>query len=222
MQETTNSIPETKVKICGLRRMDDIGYANILLPDYVGFILADGFTRHITAKQAEEFAEKLDSRIKRVGVFVNQPEETVAWYLNSGIIHYAQLHGDEDNGYIEKLRLLIGKKTESSYGIIKAVRVKSAADIGQAAHYNCDYLLLDAYSPKSAGGNGRTFDWTLVKNITKPFFLAGGLSYLNVSDAIESVHPYAVDASSSMETDGYKDFNKMKAFMDAVRGGKYE
>lgn len=206
-------MPDTKIKICGLRRIEDIGYVNILLPDYVGFILADGFTRQIKRRQAEEFAKKLDNRIKRVGVFVNQPASVVAEYINSGIIQYVQLHGDEDNVYINKLMECI--KTEC--GIIKAVRVREAADIKRAAEYNCSYLLLDAYSGRQAGGTGITFDWTLVKNIKKPFFLAGGISAGNVEEAVKTASPYAVDASSSMETEGYKDFNKMKEFTEAAR-----
>ena len=206
-------MPDTKIKICGLRRTEDIEYANILLPDYVGFILADGFVRQIKREQAEEFAESLDNRIKRVGVFVNQPASVVAEYINSGIIQYAQLHGEEDNLYINKLMECIKTKC----GVIKAVRVREAADIKRAEGYNCSYLLLDTYSGSQAGGTGITFDWTMVKNIKKPFFLAGGLSAGNVEEAIKTAAPYAVDASSSMETEGYKDFNKMKEFVDAVR-----
>lgn len=206
-------MPGTKIKICGLRRTEDIGYVNVLLPDYVGFILAGGFTRSIERKQAEEFAENIDSRIKRVGVFVNQPASVVAEYINSGIIQYAQLHGDEDNLYIDKLMEYI----KTGYGIIKAVRVRNANDVKMASGYNCNYLLLDAYSGTQAGGTGITFDWNLVKNIKKPFFLAGGISAGNVEAAIKTAAPYAVDASSSMEKSGYKDFDKMKEFVDAVR-----
>lgn len=203
----------TKIKICGLRRIQDVEYVNKLLPEYTGFILADGFTRRIAKEQAKDFSNMLDERVKRVGVFVNQPVETVAEYLNEKIIHFAQLHGDEDNSYIEKIRAM----TDGNCGIIKAVRVKSADDIEKASEFDCDYLLLDAYSPKAAGGNGITFDWTLIKNISKPFFLAGGISHDNVTDAVRSVKPYAVDVSSSIETDGYKDFNKMKTFVETVR-----
>jgi len=203
----------TKIKICGLRRSQDIEYANMLMPDYIGFILAEGFMRSITAEDAEEFAGKLDSRIKRVGVFAGQPEETVAEYVNSGIIQYVQLHGGEDNAYICRLRQL----TRKGCNIIKAIRVKDAEDIEEALVYKSDYLLLDAYSGVQAGGNGITFDWTLVKNIDKPFFLAGGISAGNARKAVEIAKPYAVDASSSMETDGFKDFNKLKQFVDAVR-----
>ena len=206
-------MPDIKIKICGLRRTEDIGYVNVLLPDYAGFILAGGFTRSIERKQAEEFAEKIDSRIKRVGVFVNQPASAVAEYINSGIIQYAQLHGDEDNLYIDKLMEYI----KTGCGIIKAVRVRNENDVKMASGYNCNYLLLDAYSGTQAGGTGITFDWTMVKNIKKPFFLAGGISAGNVEDAIKTASPYAVDASSSMETSGYKDFDKMKEFVDIVR-----
>lgn len=206
-------MPGTKIKICGLRRIEDIEYANILMPDYIGFILAEGFMRSITRKQAESFAARLDGGIKRVGVFVNQPEDMVADYVNSGIIQYVQLHGDEDNNYIDKLCRYIHRE----YKIIKAVKVKCADDTRRAAGYKYDYLLLDAYSPQQAGGNGAVFDWALVKNINQLFFLAGGISASNVKNAVEMVKPYAVDASSSMETDGFKDFNKMKEFVDIIR-----
>lgn len=206
---------DVKIKICGIRRMEDVEYANKLLPDYIGFILADGFSRQITKKQATEFAQRLDKKIKRVGVFVNQPVETVAEYINDGIIQYAQLHGDEDNEYINMLKSCTNKEC----GIIKAIRVKNESDIKRVAEYSCDYLLLDAYSEKQAGGSGKTFDWTLIKDIKKPFFLAGGLSSSNVRNAIKMAKPFAVDASSSMEIDGYKDYDKMKAFINTVLGG---
>lgn len=206
-------MPGTKIKICGLRRIEDIEYANMLMPDYAGFILAEGFRRSITRKQAEYFASELDVSIKRAGVFVNQPEDVVADYVNSGIIQYVQLHGDEDNNYIESL----GRHIHRKYAIIKAVKTRCMEDIKKAAGYKCDYLLFDAYSSKQAGGNGVVFDWTLVKNVKKPFFLAGGIGPDNVKEAVRVANPYAVDASSSMETDGYKDFNKMKEFIGIIR-----
>lgn len=203
----------TKIKICGLGRMQDIEYANALMPDYTGFILAEGYRRSITIKDAGKLAERLDSRIKRVGVFVNQPEETVAEYANRGIIQCIQLHGDEDNSYIGRLRQRTGKGCV----IIKAARIRDAGDIKRASAYKCDYLLLDAWSGVQAGGNGISFDWKLVKNINKPFFLAGGISAANAREAVEITKPYALDVSSSIETDGFKDFNKMKEFIDIVR-----
>ena len=187
-------MPGIKVKICGLRRMQDIEYANILKPDYTGFILAEGYRRSITMEDARRFAERLDKGIIRTGVFL-------------------QLHGDEDNAYIERLRGHIG----NGCNIIKAVRIRDERDILTALEYKCDYLLLDAGSGVQAGGNGVAFDWKLVKNINKPFFLAGGISADNAREAAEVTRPYALDASSSMETDGCKDFNKMKKFIDVVR-----
>lgn len=206
-------MPGIKIKICGLRRMQDIEYANMLMPDYTGFILAEGYRRSITMEDARKFAEMLDKGIIRTGVFLNQPEHLVAEYVNSGIIQCIQLHGDEDNVYIGRLQKHIGSRCN----IIKAVRIRDESDILRALEYECDYLLLDAGSGVQAGGNGIAFDWKLVKGINKPFFLAGGISAENAKDAVEITRPYALDASSSMETDGYKDFNKMKKFVDTVR-----
>lgn len=206
-------IPGIKIKICGLRRLKDIEYINIVMPDYAGFILAEGFKRSITKEQAEKFVSKLDRRIKRTGVFVNQPGDIVADYVNSGIIQYVQLHGDEDNNYIQ----MLGKYIKKECAIIKAVRVKSKEDIENAQKYNCDYLLFDTYTDSGAGGSGMAFNWTLVKNIKQPFFLAGGLSASNVKEAVEITMPYAVDVSSSVETDGCKDLEKMQEFVKAVR-----
>lgn len=206
-------MPGIKVKICGLRRMQDIEYANMLMPDYIGFILAEGYKRSITMEDARKFAARLDGRIIRTGVFLNQPEHVPAEYVHSGIIQCVQLHGDEDNAYIGRLRQHIGNECV----IIKAARIRDKGDILRALEYKSDYLLLDAGSGMQAGGNGVAFDWKLVKNINRPFFLAGGISADNARDAAEITRPYALDASSSIETDGYKDFNKMKKFIGTVR-----
>lgn len=155
----------------------------------------------------------LNDDIKKVGVFIDQPIELIEDMLKSGIIDLVQLHGSEDNIYIRKLK----DKAGTSNDIIKAVRVRDSKDIKRAEEYESDYLLLDAYSDAGAGGNGITFDWTLIRDIKKLFFLAGGISADNVSDAINRVNPYAVDVSSSLETDGYKDYDKMKHFMDVIR-----
>ncbi len=192
--------------------MEDVLYANELLPDFAGFILAPGFWRRPAPGCVGELTAHLDARIGRVGVFVNQPEKEVAEWFNKGIIDYVQLHGDEDNAYIRRL-----KGMAKGCPVIKAVRIKSSGDIKKAAGYECEFLLLDAYSPDSVGGSGETFDWTLIKDIDRPFFLAGGISPKNVAHAIKSVNPYAIDASSSLETDRCKDFEKMKALVEAVR-----
>ena len=191
----------TKIKICGLRRLEDVGYVNNYKPDYVGFVFAKS-KRQVTWELAEELKNALDPNIIRVGVFVNQPVEWVADLVNRDIIHYAQLHGDEDHAYIKELRSSISNNVT---GIIKAVRVKEELDIVKANSYDCDYILLDTFSVECEGGNGKTFDWSMIKKMNKPFFLAGGINESNVLQAIHTVKPYGVDASSGLETDGYKD-----------------
>lgn len=207
---------ETKVKVCGLRRLEDADYVNRWKPDYIGFILADGFRRRISPEQAQQLAERLHPEIRRVGVFVNQSVAFVFEMLDRGIIQIAQLHGEEDAAFISALQERCGQKNCQAE-IIKAVKVRTAEDIEYAKQYSCDYLLLDAWSVKGAGGNGETFDWSLIQDVGRPYFLAGGLGPENVKEAVGRFHPYAVDASSSLETDGYKDAEKIEKFITAVR-----
>ncbi|WP_167955552.1 phosphoribosylanthranilate isomerase [Anaerosporobacter faecicola] len=203
----------TKIKICGLRRQEDVEYVNNYKPDYIGFVFAKS-KRQVTAQQAEQLRKALDPTILSVGVFVNQPVEQVANLLNRDVIQYAQLHGEEDQTYIDCLRKLL--KTEQK-GIIKAVRVKDAEDIKRAQDYDCEYLLLDTYSVDCEGGNGKTFDWNLIHQMKKPFFLAGGITVSNVEEAIARVQPYGIDASSGLETNGYKEEEKIKQFVEIIR-----
>lgn len=207
---------KTKIKICGLRRPEDVDYVNKWRPDYIGFILAEGFRRKITPEQAQSLAERLHPEIRRVGVFVNQSVEFVSEMLDRGIIQIAQLHGEEDDSFIRDLRESC-KQKDCRAEIIKAIKVRTAEDIVRAKQYTCDYLLLDAWSAKGAGGNGETFDWSLIQDIDRLYFLAGGLDADNVQEAISRLHPYGVDASSSLETDGYKDAEKIEKFIMAVR-----
>lgn len=211
----------TKIKICGLRRLEDVEYVNNYKPDYVGFVFAKS-KRQVTQELADELRKSLDPTITRVGVFVNQPLEWVADLINQDIIQYAQLHGDEDQQYITKLQSkvrdsVIDANRNKTIGIIKAVRVKEEADIDLANLYDCDYILLDTYSVECEGGNGKTFDWSMIKKMNKPFFLAGGINESNVLQAIQTVKPYGVDASSGLETDGYKDVDKIKNFVEKIR-----
>lgn len=196
----------TKIKICGLRREQDIRYANELMPDYIGFVFLKGKMRYVTFEDAARLRSLLDPAIPAVGVFVNEPAENVIRLLQAGTIQIAQLHGQEDEAYIEELR------RAGDHCIIRAFAVRSSEDIHRAFAFPVDYPLLD-----NGKGTGETFDWSLFQEQEKPFFLAGGLSPENVKEAIECFHPYAVDVSSGVETDGYKDYEKMKAFMDAVR-----
>lgn len=196
----------TKIKICGLRREQDIRYANELMPDYIGFVFLKGKMRYVTFEEAARLRSLLDPAIPAVGVFVNEPAENVIRLLQAGTIQIAQLHGQEDEAYAEELR------RAGDHCIIRAFAVRSGEDIHRAFAFPADYPLLD-----NGKGTGETFDWSLFQEQEKPFFLAGGLSPENVKEAIECFHPYAVDVSSGVETDGFKDYEKMKAFMDAVR-----
>lgn len=196
----------TKIKICGLRREQDIRYANELMPDYIGFVFLKGKMRYVTFEEAAHLRSLLDPAIPAVGVFVNEPVENVIRLLQSGTIQIAQLHGQEDEAYAEEL----GRAGD--HCIIRAFAVRSSEDIHRAFAFPADYPLLD-----NGKGTGETVDWSLFQEQEKPFFLAGGLSPENVKEAIECFHPYAVDVSSGVETDGFKDYEKMKAFMDAVR-----
>ena len=139
-------------------------------------------------------------------MFVNEHPQKVANLLKNGIIDIAQLHGDEDEDYVTQLRLLTDKP------IIKAFRIKTANDMNTAEQSAADYILLD-----SGAGTGTVFDWGLAKSIRRPYFLAGGLEVINVADVIQALHPFAVDVSSGIETDGVKDKIKMAAFVAAVR-----
>ena len=197
----------TKIKFCGLTRACDIENANELRPEYVGFVFAQKSKRFICTKGAAELKSLLNPDIKAVGVFVNEEPEKIAALLSRGIIDIAQLHGNESEEYITRLRTLTGKP------IIKAFRIVKAADIMRAENSTADCILLDSGS----GGTGEAFDWHLIKNIKRPYFLAGGLSPDNAGKAVALLNPYAVDVSSGIETDGYKDKVKMTAFAAAVR-----
>lgn len=196
----------TKIKLCGLSLPCDIEVANELKPDYIGFVFAPKSRRYVTYKKAEELKSLLSPDIEAVGVFVNEPPQNVATLLKKGIIDIAQLHGDEDEDYIVELRLLTDKT------IIKAFRIKTANDIKIVEQSTADDILLD-----SGAGTGTVFDWDLLKSIQRPYFLAGGLDAHNVASAIKTLHPYAVDVSSGIETAGVKDKAKMAAFVAAVR-----
>ena len=202
----------TRIKICGLKRPEDVEYVNQYLPDYAGFVFA-GSKRKVTDEQAEELGRKLDERITPVGVFVNEPAEHIVSLVKKGIIRVVQLHGDEDETYILKLRELL-KEAE----IIKAVRVQNREQILEAAKLPCDYLLLDTWQKDAYGGCGKQFDKSLIPSeLTVPYFLAGGLSAENIQENIKTCHPYAVDVSSAVETDGNKDRKKIQEFIERVR-----
>lgn len=207
-----------KIKLCGLRREQDIEYVNEVLPDYAGFIMAPKFWRHITLETLVELSAKLDASITPVAVFVDQTEEFVAKVVDSGAAKIIQLHGNEDAGFVERVRNIM--KTDNFFEVIKVAKVQKKEDIENVISFPCDYLLLDAYSGEAAGGTGKTFDWGLINGILngRRFFLAGGLDAHNVKEAIDLVRPYAVDVSSGVETNSLKDIGKMRELVREVRG----
>ena len=196
----------TRIKLCGLSRACDIEAANEIRPDYVGFVFAAGSRRCVSPGRAAELKKLLDVQIRAVGVFVDEEPEQVAELLESGVIDLAQLHGREDAAYIKRLRLLTKKP------LIQAFRVETERDAAGAKDSAADFILLD-----SGAGGGRPFDWNLLKNIRRPFFLAGGLDEWRAALAVRTIHPYGVVVSSGIETDGWKDKKKMAAFAAAVR-----
>ena len=196
----------TKIKLCGLSRPCDMEAANDVMPEYVGFVFAPESRRRITPEAALKLREQLSPGIQAVGVFVNERIERIAGLLNSGVIDMAQLHGGEDNGYIAALRALTGKP------VIKAFQITGRESVISAENSAADLILLD-----SGAGTGSAFDWSLIQDICRPYFLAGGLDAGNAAEAAARLHPFAVDVSSGIETNGSKDRAKMEAFVAAVR-----
>lgn len=198
----------TKIKLCGLSRPRDILAANQLRPEYIGFVFAPKSSRYISSGQVWELKALLSPQIRTVGVFVNERIDRVEELLNSGVIDMAQLHGSEAADYIRQLRTRTGKP------VIQAFRITSEEDVKRAEHSMADHILLDA-----GAGTGTVFDWSMLQQLRRPYFLAGGLGLHNVEKAVEELHPYGVDVSSGIETDGGKDPEKMAAFVAAVRKG---
>ena len=215
----------TRIKLCGLTRIQDIEIANKLKPEYIGFIFWDRSSRNVSAIQAARLKGKLDPEIKAVGVFVNAPAEQVISYYNVGIIDIAQLHGNENEEYIKKLH-------DAGLTVIKAFKMKKTGEninptgnaitetygkstddvITEAVKSSADYIMFDP-----GKGEGATFNWQLIKGIKREFFLAGGLIPENIEKAVETVQPFAVDVSSGIETNGHKDPDKMAAFVKNTR-----
>lgn len=197
----------TKIKICGLTRMGDIACVNRLKPEYIGFVFARRSSRYVPPETAAMLKAALSPKIQAVGVFVNAPAAYVAALLDAGVINAAQLHGNEDDAYLRTLKARTGTP------VIQAFRIHSTQDAARAQRSSADFVLLDS----GFGGTGQMFDRSLISAVRRPFFLAGGLSPETVAKAIAETHPYAVDASTLLESGGRKDAEKIKRFIDAVR-----
>ena len=200
----------TRIKICGLQSISDVMAVNEVMPDYAGFVFAKS-SRQISEEIAGRLKHELAPGIVSVGVFVNEEMEKILRLCERRIIDMIQLHGDEDRVYIDTLRSMI--KTP----VVKAIRVRSSEDILLAEGMDTEYLLLDAYLEKEYGGSGVKFDWSLIPELKKPFFLAGGLNSENVLDAIRRYQPYGIDVSTGVETGGYKDLVKLRKLVEVIR-----
>lgn len=203
-----------KVKICGIKNLQDVQAVNKHKPDFAGFVFYPLSKRYVSLIVARRLKAALNRHIKTVGVFVNAPVEEIAAAAELGIIDLVQLHGDEVNAYIAELKKIC------KLPIIKAVRVQDENDIKRADYYNCDYLLFDTYSQSTYGGTCRQFNTQLLKGVKihKPYFIAGGLNAENVRRALKGLKPFAADVSGGVETDGGKDAAKIKAFIKQVKG----
>ena len=195
---------KVKIKFCGLFREKDIEYVNKLNPDYIGLVFAKS-KRQVSIKQAIKLKSKLNTNIRIVGVFVNEDIEKVLKILDKNIIDIVQLHGIESEDYIKTIK---GRSTKE---VIKAIKVSCFEDIEVWKDSCADYLLLD-----SGQGTGRTFNWDNIQGLNRPFFLAGGLNLENINEAILKIKPMAIDISSGVETNGVKDFEKMKEVIKIV------
>lgn len=190
-----------KLKICGLTCEADVATVNEVKPDFAGFVIeVPGRRRSVTPEQVKVLVKGLNEETLPIGVFVDAPPELPISLLRDGTLWAAQLHGNEDEDYIEKIQNMTGKP------VIKAFSIKTSEDVKRALRSPGDYILLD----QGAGGTGEIFDWDLVPPVKRPFFLAGGLAPENLRTAIAKLHPWAVDISSSLETDGKKDPAKIR------------
>ena len=207
-----------KLKICGMRRSEDIEMANRHKPDYIGFVFAES-PRKVSYEQAKELSGLLSDEIVPVGVFVNEHMKLIVDLFKDGIIEMAQLHGDEDEKYIRNLKDKSIEETGKQIPVINAIEIKDGADYNDELlkwrDSASDYFILD-----SGKGSGKTFDWSLIDKESEFFknsiFLAGGLNSENLALAIEEFNPFAVDLSSSVETDGFKDEEKIKEIIEIM------
>ena len=196
----------TKLKLCGMRNALDAAYFNAVQPDYAGMILTPGFRRSVSPETAQAIRQTLDPLIPAVGVFVDARAEEIAAYASCGIIQMVQLHGHETEEDLRALRRVC------KLPVLQAFRIKTTEDVRRAEQSEADHILLD-----SGAGSGVPFDWSLLCNVNRPFFLAGGISPQNAVQVIAAYHPFGIDVSSGIETDGAKDPAKIRKINEITR-----
>ena len=207
-----------KVKMCGISKVETIPAVVEAKPDYMGLVFAPS-KRQVTVEQAKILIEELHKQcinhydtkvVKTVGVFVNETLDNLVTIANEANLDAVQLHGDEDEAFIQSL------KERTNVEVWKAVQIRSAADVEKWIDSSADMLLFDAYHKDERGGTGEVFDWSSLDAFERPFMLAGGIDSTNVARAIRTVRPYGIDISSGIETNGVKDDEKIKAFTKIV------
>jgi len=221
-----------KVKMCGISKVETIPAVVEAKPDYMGLVFAPS-KRQVTVDQAKTLVEELHKQyanrynrdaeqcsnqtlihqefIKTVGIFVNETLDNLVTIATEVNLDAVQLHGDEDEAFIQSL------KERTNVEVWKAVQIRSAADAEAWIDSRADMLLFDAYHKDERGGMGEVFDWSSLDEFERPFMLAGGIDSTNVARAIRTVRPYGIDISSGIETEGVKDDEKIKAFTNIVR-----
>lgn len=198
----------TKIKIGGLCRLEDVDYVNEAKPDFAGVVLCKRYQWGIELEQAKAIRKRLDSNIPLVGLFVNDQYMDVLVALRQGFIDIAQLQGTESEEYIQDLKIMSRKP------VIKACQVDSTDVLPYAERSAADYILMGT----EPGPNlDRLMDWSLLKGMNRPYILSGGLNPENLSDAIETLHPWGVNLSTGVETNGVKDREKILAAVEIAR-----
>ena len=215
-----------KVKMCGISKVETIPAVVEAKPNYMGLVFAPS-KRQVTVDQAKILVEELhkgcakkygsdtepdkNDTIKTVGVFVNETVDNLVTIANEANLDAVQLHGDEDETFIQSL------KERTNVEVWKAVQIRSAADVEAWIDSSADMILFDAYHKDERGGTGEVFDWSSLDEFERPFMLAGGIDSTNVARAIRTVRPYGIDTSSGIETNGVKDDEKITAFTKIVK-----
>ena len=201
----------TELKICGLSRLEDIIAVNRHGADYAGFVFCQKSKRYVDPYKANELIELLRADIKPVGVFMDEPLDNVVRIARLTGVELVQLHGHESEEYVEYVKRTLDRP------VIKAYKASEEGALEKAANSNADYVMID-----SGAGSGKKFDWSILKDFKRDYFLAGGLDPESVGEAIRMLEPFAVDVSSGVETDGVKDEAKIASFIKAVKyGGSY-
>jgi len=199
----------TELKICGLKRLEDIIAVNRHGADYAGFVFFEKSKRYVDPYKANELISLLRADIKPVGVFMDEPLDNVVRIARITGVELVQLHGHESEEYVEYVKRTLDRP------VIKAYKASEEGALEKAAQSNADYVMID-----SGAGSGKKFDWSILKDFKRAYFLAGGLDPESVGEAIRMLEPFAVDVSSGVETDGIKDEKKIAEFINAVRYGR--